>query len=284
MRRLWIFSLAANAVAQTSVSYSVTATVTATAIITVTTCPCTVSTTSSILIPDGTVTPSSPITSITTTTPGSLASWSTAFSSVSASSSSSVISSLSSTTGSATSTTSGTSIPTYDAYINAILVHHNYHRQNHSAAPLTWSIALAATAQQIAQTCVFGHITNLNGGGYGQNIGAGYPGTPLGMGAFVTEGLYNGEVNNYVYYGEEPDLDTLGQWGHFTQIVWKNTAAVGCYTADCSATGLQNVAGNVQPFFTVCNYAPPGNFVGQFTPNVGVSIGLPSIGASYGLT
>lgn len=103
------------------------------------------------------------------------------------------------------------------------------------------------------------------------------------MGAFVTEGLYNGEVNNYVYYGEEPNLNTLNGWGHFTQIVWKSTAAVGCYTADCSATGLQGVGGNIQPYFTVCNYAPPGNFIGQFTPNVGVSIGLPSIDATYGL-
>jgi hypothetical protein len=105
----------------------------------------------------------------------------------------------------------------------------------------------------------------------------------LGMGAFVTEGLYNGEVNNYIYYGQEPDLNTLNAWGHFTQIVWKSTTAVGCYTADCSSSGLQNVGGNVQPYFTVCNYAPPGNFIGQFAPNVGVSIGLPSIDANYGL-
>lgn len=79
------------------------------------------------------------------------------------------------------------------------------------------------------------------------------------MGTFITEGLYNGEAPNYTpYYGTEPDLSTLNQWGHFTQIVWKSTASVGCYSADCTASGLSGVGGGVTPFFTVCNYAPPG--------------------------
>lgn len=104
------------------------------------------------------------------------------------------------------------------------------------------------------------------------------------MGAFITEGLYNGEVNNYIYYGQEPDLNTLGQWGHFTQIVWKSTTAVGCYTADCTQSGLQNVQGPIALLFTVCNYAPPGNFVGQFSPNIGLPLGMPTVYASYGLS
>ncbi|KAG9780827.1 hypothetical protein KCU88_g3629, partial [Aureobasidium melanogenum] len=164
-------------------------------------------------------------------------------------------------TSTSTTTTSSTSLlpsVTNDAYINAILIHHNIHRTNHSASALTWSPAMAETARVIAQTCVYEHVTNINGGGYGQSIGAGYPATPLGMGNFVTEGLYNSEVNNYVSYGSEPDTSKLNQWGHFTQIVWKSTTSVGCYTADCTATGLQNVGSGVPPYFTVCNYSPPG--------------------------
>ncbi|KAJ4535773.1 hypothetical protein HRR77_007717 [Exophiala dermatitidis] len=194
---------------------------------------------------------------------------------------------VSSTTFITSTTTSSTSLlpsVTNDAYINAILVHHNIHRTNHSASALTWSPAMAETARVIAQTCVYGHVTNINGGGYGQNIGAGYPATPLGMGNFVTEGLYNSEVNNYVSYGSEPDTSKLNQWGHFTQIVWKSTTSVGCYTADCTATGLQNVGSGVPPYFTVCNYSPPGNFIGAFAPNIGVSIGLPTVHADYGLS
>lgn len=95
----------------------------------------------------------------------------------------------------------------------------------------------------------------MDGGGYGQNIGAGFSSTSMGQ--FITEALYNGEVNAYVYYGREPDLSTLSSWGHFTQLVWKSTFSVGCYTYDCSATSLRNVVG-IAPYFSVCNYGPPG--------------------------
>ena len=100
---------------------------------------------------------------------------------------------------------------------------------------------------------------NVGGGGYGQNIGAGYTADPLSMGNFVTEGLYNSEVNLYTAYGSEPVIGDFTMWGHFTQVVWKSTDSIGCYTADCTAGGLAN-AGGIPPFFTVCNYAPPGMF------------------------
>jgi hypothetical protein len=107
------------------------------------------------------------------------------------------------------------------------------------------------------------------------------------MGEFITLGLYNSEVNNYVYYGGEPDYSTLDSWGHFSQIVWMNSDTVGCYTADCSAAsgGLQNVgSGNIEPYFTVCNYAPPGNVVGEFAANVGEPLDMPTVYADYGLS
>jgi hypothetical protein len=42
-------------------------------------------------------------------------------------------------------------------YQGMVLHHHNIHRQNHSAPDLTWSDALAATAQKIGETCVYAH-------------------------------------------------------------------------------------------------------------------------------
>lgn len=35
---------------------------------------------------------------------------------------------------------------------------------------------------------------------------------------------------------------------------------MGCYTSNCTASGLQNIASStgIRPFFTVCNYGPPG--------------------------
>jgi pathogenesis-related protein 1 len=40
--------------------------------------------------------------------------------------------------------------------------------------------------------------------------------------------------------------------GHYTQMVWRGSASVGCGAAMC-------------PFgrYLVCNYAPPGNVVGR---------------------
>ncbi|ETS86932.1 hypothetical protein PFICI_00760 [Pestalotiopsis fici W106-1] len=144
---------------------------------------------------------------------------------------------------------------------------------------MTWSPTLAETARKIASSCIYGHDTSVDGGGYGQNIGAGFLSTAMGQ--FITEGLYNSEVNNYVYYGGEPNLNTLSQWGHFSQIVWKSSITVGCYTSDCSATGLSNAPG-IPPYFTVCNYGPAGNVIGGFGANVGPSIGLATVDASYG--
>ena len=40
--------------------------------------------------------------------------------------------------------------------------------------------------------------------------------------------------------------------GHYTQLVWKNTTEVGCAKVTC---GNQTI--------WVCNYNPPGNYVGQ---------------------
>ncbi|CAN7015733.1 unnamed protein product [Brassica rapa subsp. trilocularis] len=44
------------------------------------------------------------------------------------------------------------------------------------------------------------------------------------------------------------------QCGHYTQIVWKNSARLGCAKVSCD---------NGQTFIT-CNYDPQGNFVGQW--------------------
>ncbi|EXJ55111.1 hypothetical protein A1O7_08036 [Cladophialophora yegresii CBS 114405] len=257
--RAWNVILVATGATAQSVSYIYTATFTETALefVTFTTCPCPTSTpglssflttttpppitttsyTGGPLLPSDTVAPSPPIPTFTTSPAG-----------------------IPSVSISPSSTTSSSGIPvvTNDAYIATILRHHNIHRSNHSADPMVWNTNMADIAREIAETCVYGHVTSVGGGGYGQNIGAGYPPTPLGMGNFITEGLYNDEVNNYVYYGTEPDVTTLNQWGHFSQIVWKGSLSVGCYTADCSSGGLTNAGPPIPPYFTVCNYSPAG--------------------------
>lgn len=96
------------------------------------------------------------------------------------------------------------------------------------------------------------------GGGYGQNIAAGVEADNIT--AIITNLFYNGEVNWYdgLYGQASPSMANFEHWGHFSQIVWKGTTQVGCYTQDCSSKGLANTGGNVSPYFTVCNYKSPG--------------------------
>ena len=44
--------------------------------------------------------------------------------------------------------------------------------------------------------------------------------------------------------------------GHYTQLIWRNTQQVGCGYSTCEADGWHHE-------IWVCNYDPPGNFIGQ---------------------
>lgn len=161
------------------------------------------------------------------------------------------------------------------SYADKCLKHHNAHRANHSAPALEWSDSLASTAQKIAETCVYAHNTDMDNGGYGQNIAAGIPADKVGNA--ITDAFYNGEVDLYeAFYGSEPDMSDFSSWGHFSQIVWVDTAEVGCATVHCDG-GLSGTSGYVSPDFTVCNYKSPGNFGGEYSKNVLRSKGMPSI-------
>ncbi|TKA54733.1 hypothetical protein B0A49_12010, partial [Cryomyces minteri] len=103
--------------------------------------------------------------------------------------------------------------------------------------------------------------------------------------AVITNLFYNGEVNyfNGLYGQANPDMTNFEKWGHFSQIVWKNTGSVGCATQDCSASGLANVGSNVAPFFTVCNYKAPGNYGGEYANNIGNSLNRATVNWNYAL-
>ncbi|KAK5056600.1 hypothetical protein LTR84_012132 [Exophiala bonariae] len=159
-------------------------------------------------------------------------------------------------------------------YQQGILDAHNIHRANHSVSDLSWDDKLAGIAAQIAASCVYAHDTSTGGGGYGQNIGAGSP--PSDIPSMIGDLMYNDEINFYPGYGGEPDMSNFHAWGHFSQIVWKSTTGVGCATQYCP-NGLANTGGGVSPYFTVCNYGPPGNFGGQYGANVLAPLGHPTV-------
>ncbi|KXT12721.1 hypothetical protein AC579_5218 [Pseudocercospora musae] len=152
-----------------------------------------------------------------------------------------------------------------DPYQERVLKHHNYHRQNHLAQPLLWDQGLAYTAQLVAQTCVYQHNMQFDPGA-GQNIAAGYG--PDKIGTVITDLFYNNEIPMFQnQWYREPDMTYFEQWGHMTQMCWKATTHVGCATQYCPY-GLGNVAGGVQPYFTVCQYKNPGNVATEYARNL----------------
>ncbi|MCJ1363956.1 hypothetical protein MMC16_003065 [Acarospora aff. strigata] len=159
--------------------------------------------------------------------------------------------------------------PAGNDYNSLALYHHNIHRANHSADALTWDENLASYAQQAAASCKYAHNTDIGGVEYGQNIAAGPDQQHIG--GVITGRLYNSEMELFkdLYGQSTPDMSNWHAWGHFSQIVWKTTKSVGCYTQFCpgglTGGGLTGVGDGTPDYFTVCNYSPPGNYAGDYT-------------------
>ena len=130
------------------------------------------------------------------------------------------------------------------------LAAHNKWRAKVNVSALTWSSSAANVAQAWANDlqsrgCTMEH--NPNRGNYGENIywSQGFSPTPTD----VVE-AWASEIQDYDYATNSCSQGKM--CGHYTQVVWRDTKEVGCGKASC---GDQQV--------WVCNYSPPGNFVGQ---------------------
>lgn len=125
--------------------------------------------------------------------------------------------------------------------------------------PLTWSASLAATAQAWANQCVdvvapIGFIDH----NPGRSTGHPYY---VGENTFASSGsvyspsqvvsYWASEAQNYNYAANS----CSGVCGHYTQIVWRTTAFVGCARSDCPALTYRHTV--------VCNYGPGGNTGGR---------------------
>lgn len=131
---------------------------------------------------------------------------------------------------------------------------HNSYRAQHCTAPLSWSSRLAARAKawanQLASECRFALRHSIKGGG--ENAWAG-EGRRFSVNEMV--GSWYAEHRNYNYASGRSN--GRGIIGHFTQMMWSGSKRLGCGIARC---------GNKS--YAVCQYGPPGNFIGSYTANV----------------
>ncbi|KAJ5538706.1 PR-1-like protein [Penicillium frequentans] len=188
-----------------------------------------------------------------------------------AASSPSTLAASSKTVSSSTSTSAtSSSIPTFPSsgtYEEKALYSHNIHRLNHTVPNMSWNQTLADAATSWADQCDFAHNTTMLAGGYGQNLAASSPTASISV--HISDYWYNGEMPLYAgLYGEAEPSGT--GFGHFTQVVWKDSTSVGCGTVDCTSSSLGM-------WYTVCNYWPAGNWVGEYDSNVLKPIGNPIV-------
>lgn len=133
--------------------------------------------------------------------------------------------------------------------INAITAHHNKVRADVGVEPLKWSNDIASYAQQWAeQLAISGcQMKHRSPNVYGENL---FQGT---FGAFTAVDAAKAWETEKKDYGG--GVLTDANWapaGHYTQMVWRQTALLGCGQAICRNT-----------LIVACNYDPPGNFMGR---------------------
>jgi pathogenesis-related protein 1 len=121
---------------------------------------------------------------------------------------------------------------------------------------LTWSAGAAAVAQAWADRCLYQH--NQGRGDRGENIAASAPPGHWSIADVVR--AWASEAQDYDYASNTCAAGK--QCGHYTQIVWRTTLRVGCAHRVCD---VNSPFGGQLPSwdFWVCDYEPPGNWVGQ---------------------
>ncbi|NEO26169.1 MAG: hypothetical protein F6K03_04550 [Kamptonema sp. SIO4C4] len=134
------------------------------------------------------------------------------------------------------------------AGIEQMLATHNKWREQVGVPPLQWSPRLANYAQEWADKLLrensFEHRQNSN---YGENLAAA-SGQQLSPERVVN--MWGSEVEYYDYATNSCSPGKV--CGHYTQVVWEDTQEVGC-----------GMARNENREVWVCNYNPPGNYVGE---------------------
>ncbi|XP_071785877.1 uncharacterized protein [Asterias amurensis] len=138
---------------------------------------------------------------------------------------------------------------------------------------MEWDVNLAAMAQQWSDMCIFDH------GQPTPNLSPDFAINKIGQNLFLStsgqgrrpnaEGIVNAWFNEIRYYSYETGSCQDGKkCGHYTQIAWASTYAVGCGMSFCE-TADKTSHDNV--WIATCNYGPNGNVRGAKPYAVGPS-------------
>ncbi|XP_065033121.1 pathogenesis-related protein 1-like [Musa acuminata AAA Group] len=125
---------------------------------------------------------------------------------------------------------------------------HNAARTAVGVGPVSWDSTVAAYAQNYANQrkadCQLVHSR----GPYGENI---FWGSGRDYTAADAVNSWVSEKQDYDYNSNKCAPNKV--CGHYTQVVWRSSTAIGCGRVRCNNGGI----------FITCNYKPPGNYAGQ---------------------
>ena len=145
--------------------------------------------------------------------------------------------------------------PIDDPFGGTMLAMHNAARARVGVPPLVWDADLAEAAriyaEDMARSDVFRHSPPSMRRGQGENLWVGSRGA---YGYAAMAAAWMDEARLFVNH-PTPMFSTTGHWqdvGHYSQIVWRSTTALGCA-----------MASSVAYDYAVCRYGPAGNVIGR---------------------